>query len=92
MKTATTQAPALPVPKLADVRPDDLNDTGRLLDLFDQAIAQKLIGASEAERLKLVASAEKVALRVRAALSAAGYGGDPYPQVRQHDPSWTRER
>jgi hypothetical protein len=156
---APTPAPILPVPKLADVRPEDLKDTGRLLDLFDQAIAQKLIGASEAERLKFVAAAEhalaigkanpcglfaylvrgacwryitqgdedranlrlkahlrgpalpcgtsgmsrpssrpalsedaKLALRVRAALSAAGYRGDPYPQVRRHDPSWTRER
>ena len=31
-------------------------------------------------------------LKVRLALAAAGYRGDPYPQVRRHDPSWTRER
>ena len=28
----------------------------------------------------------------RRAFAAAGYPGDPYPQVRRHDPSWTRER
>ena len=33
-----------------------------------------------------------VARRVRAALAAAGYRGDPFPQVRRQDPSWTRER
>jgi hypothetical protein len=29
---------------------------------------------------------------VRSAMAAAGYRGDPFPQVRRHDPSWTRER
>jgi hypothetical protein len=158
-RSSTAPAPTLPAPKLADVRPEDLKDTGRLLDLFDQAIAQKLIGSSEADRLRFVAAAEHalaigkanpcglfaflirgacwryitqadedkansrikahlrgparpcvasgmsrpssrpalsedalVVLRVRAALSAAGYWGDPYPQVRRHDASWTRER
>jgi hypothetical protein len=158
-RSSTTPAPTLPAPKLADVRPEDLKDTGRLLELFDQAMAQKLIGPSEADRLKFVAAAEhalaigkanpcglfaylirgacwryitqadedqangrikahlrgpappcvtlgvgrpssrpalsedaKVVLRVRAALSAAGYRGDPFPQVRRHDASWTRER
>jgi len=28
----------------------------------------------------------------RRALASAGYRGDPFPQVRRHDPSWTRER
>jgi hypothetical protein len=28
----------------------------------------------------------------RRAFAAAGYRGDPFPQVRRHDPSWTRER
>jgi hypothetical protein len=28
----------------------------------------------------------------RRAIAAAGYRGDPFPQVRRHDPSWTRER
>ena len=34
----------------------------------------------------------QVARRVRAALAAAGYRGDPLPQVRRQDASWTRER
>jgi hypothetical protein len=34
----------------------------------------------------------RVVIRVRSALAAAGYRGDPFPQVRRHDPSWTRER
>jgi hypothetical protein len=158
-RSSTAPAPTLPAPKLADVRPEDLKDTGRLLELFDQAMARKLIGPSEADRLRFVAAAEhalaigkanpcglfaylirgacwryitqadedqangrikahlrgpapprvtpgmgrpssrsalsedaQVVLRVRAALSAAGYRGDPYPQVRRHDASWTRER
>jgi hypothetical protein len=28
----------------------------------------------------------------RRAFAAAGYRMDPFPQVRRHDPSWTRER
>jgi hypothetical protein len=28
----------------------------------------------------------------RRAFAAARYSGDPFPQVRRHDPSWTRER
>jgi len=28
----------------------------------------------------------------RRALASAKYQGDPFPQVRRHDPSWTRER
>jgi hypothetical protein len=158
-RSSTAPAPTVPDPKLADIRLEDLEDTGRLLELFNQAIAQKLIGSSEADRLRFVAAAEhalaigkanpcglfaylirgacwryitqadedkangrikahlrgptppcvtpgmgrpssrpalsedaKVVLRVRAALSAAGYRGDPYPQVRRHDASWTRER
>jgi hypothetical protein len=34
----------------------------------------------------------RTVLKVRRALSAAGYRGDPFPQVRRHDASWTRER
>jgi hypothetical protein len=34
----------------------------------------------------------RTVIRVRSALAAAGYRGDPFPQVRRHDPSWTRER
>jgi hypothetical protein len=155
--SSTVPAPALPAPKLADVRIEDLKDTGRLLDLLGQAIERKLLGTSEADRLKFVALAEhalaigkenppglfayllrggcwryitqgdedranariKAFLRgpeqipsarvagpsrpllsedaravreYRRAFAAARYPGDPFPQVRRHDPSWTRER
>jgi hypothetical protein len=146
----------LPSPTLAEVRIEDLKDIGRLLDLLSQAIDRKLIGSSEADRLKFVAAAEhalaigqgnppglfayflrgacwryitqgdedranariKAFLRApepfpvakaspsrpalsedaralgefRRAIASAGYRGDPFPQVRRHDPSWTRER
>jgi hypothetical protein len=156
-RTAPTPSPtSLPSPTLRDVRAEDLKDTDRLLDLFDQAVAQKRVGASEADRLKFVAAAEhalgigkanpcglfaylvrggcwryltqkdedranarikaylrgpelpsmasgaarrpalsddaRLVLQVRSALAAAGFRGDPFPQVRRHDPSWTRER
>ncbi len=34
----------------------------------------------------------RLVIRVRSALAAAGYRGDPFPQVRRQDPSWTWER
>lgn len=34
----------------------------------------------------------RTVIRVRSALAAAGYRGDPFPQVRRHDPGWTRDR
>jgi hypothetical protein len=49
----------LPPPRLQDVRPEDLRDTGRLLDLHRQAAARGLVGASEDGRLKIVAAAER---------------------------------
>lgn len=51
-------AAPLPPPTLADVRPEDLVDTGRALALLDQAVARKLVGPSEADRLKFLALAE----------------------------------
>jgi len=48
----------LPAPTLNDVRVEDLRDTGRLLRLHEQAVARKLVGASEADRLRFVAAAE----------------------------------
>jgi hypothetical protein len=147
------------VPRLEDVRVEDLQDTTRLLDLLGQAVARGLVTGSEADRLRFVGSAEhalaigkgnpaglfvylvrgklwryltqddedganvrikaflrgpeplmvasaasrpparpmlsedaQVVIRVRSALAAKGYRGDPFPQVRRHDPSWTRER
>jgi hypothetical protein len=46
------------VPTLADVRIEDLKDTGRLLDLHRQAVDRGFVGASEADRLAFVAAAE----------------------------------
>ncbi len=150
---------ALPPPRLADVRVEDLKDTGRLLELHGQAVARGLVTASEVDRLRLVSAAEhalaigkanpaglfchlirgglwryitqededranarikaflrgpepprlassasrlparpvlsedaRLVIRVRSALAAAGYRGDPFPQVRRQDPSWTWER
>ena len=146
----------LPSPILAEVRIEDLKDTGRLLDLLGQAIDRKLVGSSEADRLKFVAAAEhalaigqgnppglfayllrgacwryitqgdedRANARIKAflrgpelvpvaraapkrpvlsedaravreyqrAFAVARYPGDPFPQVRRLDPSWTRER
>ena len=48
----------MPAPKLADVRPEDLKDTGRLLELHKQAAARGLVNGSEADRLRVVAAAE----------------------------------
>jgi hypothetical protein len=48
----------LPVPTLDDVRPEDLRDVGRTIRLFDQAVDRKLVGGSEADRLRFLAVAE----------------------------------
>lgn len=48
----------LPAPSLADVRIEDLKDTGRLLQLHDLAVSRELVTASEADRLRFVAAAE----------------------------------
>jgi hypothetical protein len=34
----------------------------------------------------------RMVIRVRSALAGKGYRGDPFPQVRRLDPSWTRAR
>jgi hypothetical protein len=48
----------VPPPRLANIRPEDLRDMGRLLDLHEQAVAGGQISASEADRLRFVAAAE----------------------------------
>jgi hypothetical protein len=48
----------LPAPRLADVRLEDLKDTGRLLDLYHQAVAKGLVTTSEADRLRFIGAAE----------------------------------
>jgi hypothetical protein len=45
-------------PDLRHVVPEDLADTGRLLELFAQAVAAGLVPASEWGRLRFVAAAE----------------------------------
>jgi hypothetical protein len=47
-----------PAPRLDDVRVEDLRDTGRLLGLYDRAVARGLVGSSEADRLRFVGAAE----------------------------------
>ena len=45
-------------PDLRNVVPEDLTDTGRLLDLYDQAVGEGLVTRSEWDRLRFVAAAE----------------------------------
>ena len=45
-------------PTLRDVTPRDLGDTSRLLTLFEQAVAAKVVTDSECERLHFFAAAE----------------------------------
>ena len=45
-------------PDFRDVVPEDLKDTGRLLALYDQAIARGWVTASERDRLRFVSAAE----------------------------------
>jgi hypothetical protein len=43
---------------LRNVVPEDLKDTGRLLELYEQAVALGLVTESEHDRLRFVAAAE----------------------------------
>lgn len=45
-------------PDLRNVVPEDLKDTGRLLELYGQAVGFGLVTASECDRLRFVAAAE----------------------------------
>jgi hypothetical protein len=45
-------------PDLRHIVPEDLADTGRLLDLYAQAVAAGLVGSSEWDRLRFLAAAE----------------------------------
>jgi hypothetical protein len=53
---ATSQAPGKP--DLRNVLPEDLKDTGRLLELYQQALGLGLVTTSEWDRLRFVAAAE----------------------------------
>jgi hypothetical protein len=50
---------SLPPPRLADVRLEDLKDTGRLLELHRQAVDQGVVTPSDSDRLNFVAAAER---------------------------------
>ena len=49
-------------PKLRHVVPDDLRDTGRLLELFREAVCKGLLRKTESDRLRFVAAAEHARL------------------------------
>jgi hypothetical protein len=57
---AKKEATPVPPPTLRHILLQDLQDTGRLLDLYAQAIQTELIGSSEAERLTFVGLAQHV--------------------------------
>lgn len=57
-KQSPPEPETLPRPRLEDVRVEDLKDTGRLLELHEQAVDRGVVSASEADRLAFVASAE----------------------------------
>ena len=52
------QPAAIGKPNLQDVVPEDLKDTGRLLELHDQAVALGYVTTSERDRLRFVSAAE----------------------------------
>jgi hypothetical protein len=56
--TPRAAGPVLGQPTLRDVVPEDLKDTGRLLDLYEQAVDQGQAPPSEWGRLRFVAAAE----------------------------------
>jgi hypothetical protein len=45
-------------PDFRDLVPEDLKDTGRLLELYDQAVTRGWVTASERNRLRFVSAAE----------------------------------
>jgi hypothetical protein len=58
---SATDSPPRPAPQKPDLKhvvPEDLADTGRLLELYAQAVAAGLVAASEWGRLRFVAAAE----------------------------------
>jgi hypothetical protein len=56
--TPAAASPAPGKPDLRNVVLEDLKDTGRLLDLYEQALGQGLVTPSEWDRLRFVAAAE----------------------------------
>lgn len=56
--TSRLQPESAGKPNLRDVVLDDLKDTGRLLDLYDQSVALGYVTTSERDRLRFVSAAE----------------------------------
>jgi hypothetical protein len=56
--THSKRTPRPSLPDLRDIRPEDLADTGRALDLHAQAVARGTISPSEADRVRFVAAIE----------------------------------
>lgn len=56
--TPPAKCPPLGPPDLRNVVPEDLRDTGRLLELYDQAVEAGLVTSSECDRLRFMAAAE----------------------------------
>ena len=56
--TPTARPCPLAPPTLRNVTSEDLKDTGRLLELYRQAVAEGLVTSSERDRLRFVAAAE----------------------------------
>mgnify|MGYP001482767323 CR=1 FL=1 len=50
---------------LRDIQPEDLRETGSLLSLYDQAVEQRLVSASEGGRFDFLALAERARARGR---------------------------
>src|SRR5262249_19073500 len=57
-RTPAAASPVVGKPDFRNVLPEDLKDTGRLLELYEQAVGQGLVTASEWNRLRFVAAAE----------------------------------
>lgn len=57
-KTSPTTDGAASRPSLRNILPQDLRDTSRALELYEQAAAEGLVGAAESDRLRFVAAVE----------------------------------
>jgi hypothetical protein len=72
---------------------DEDRANGRIRAFLRGPEPPRMASASSRPPVRPVLSEDARAVReFRRALAAAGYRGDPFPQVRRHDPSWTRER
>jgi hypothetical protein len=81
-KKPLTQQPARLPPTLRHIVPEDLQDTSRLLALFEQAQREGLIGKSDGERLTFVSLAEHA--RVVGAQNPCGLFAELLRRERWH--------